>query len=58
MSQRELARYDLSGGASVTGMLMTRLSRRGGGWYLTALGEPVGGRTARDLEAVARRFLY
>lgn len=54
---RELARYDLTGGAPVTGMLMVRLSRVGDGWHMTALGEQAGGRTVQDLQGVARQFL-
>lgn len=56
-TQRELARYDLTGGAPVTGMLMTRLSRVGQGWHMTALGEQAHGRTVQDLQGIARQFL-
>lgn len=46
-TQHELARFDLTGGESATAMLMARLTRREGGWDMTALGTKAGGQTAR-----------
>jgi tellurium resistance protein TerZ len=45
----ELARYELSGGGTHTGLVMVKLYRQGNGWKLNAIGEPVQGRTLRDL---------
>lgn len=45
----ELARYTLAGGGAYTGQIMAKVSRVGGGWQMTAIGEPSQGRTIRDL---------
>ena len=56
-TDREVARYNLSDGASTTGMLMAKLQRETDGWHMTALGEPAKGRVVSDesmLRAVRR----
>jgi len=45
---REVARYNLSDGATTTGMLMARLQRQPDGWHMTALGEPAQGRVVHE----------
>ncbi|MCI3240627.1 TerD family protein [Streptomyces spinosisporus] len=46
---QELARYTLSGGGAHTAQIMAKFHRAGGGWQLTAIGEPAAGRTFQDL---------
>ncbi|WP_318209553.1 MULTISPECIES: TerD family protein [unclassified Streptomyces] len=46
---QELARYTLSGGGSYTAQIMAKVHRVGGGWSMTAIGEPANGRTFQDL---------
>jgi tellurium resistance protein TerZ len=48
-NRTELARYELSGGGTHTGMVMAKLYRHASGWKLNAIGEPASGRTLRDL---------
>jgi tellurium resistance protein TerZ len=45
----ELARYTLTGGGQYTAQIMAKVSRQGGGWQMTAIGEPANGRTFQDL---------
>ncbi|MFX4292065.1 TerD family protein [Streptomyces bohaiensis] len=45
----ELARYTLTGGGAYTAQIMAKVSRRGGGWEMTAIGVPSQGRTFKDL---------
>lgn len=53
----EHSKYELTNGAAVTGYLMAKVVRNANGWEISALGEPAGGRTVRDLEGVAARFI-
>jgi tellurium resistance protein TerZ len=47
---QELARYTLTGGGQYTAQIMAKVHRQGGGgWQMTALGEPTNGRTFQDL---------
>ncbi|RBM23344.1 TerD family protein [Streptomyces sp. PT12] len=46
---QELARYTLTGGGSYTAQIMAKVHRQGGGWQMTAIGEPANGRTFQDL---------
>ncbi len=46
---RETARYDLTGSGRHTAQVMAKVSRQGGGWSMTAIGQPASGRTFRDL---------
>ncbi|KUL28529.1 TerD family protein [Actinoplanes awajinensis] len=46
---RELARYELSGSGSHTAQVMTKVTRGGDGWEMTAIGTPASGRTFNDL---------
>jgi tellurium resistance protein TerZ len=48
-TNRELARYDLTGSGSHTGQVMAKLFRSGGGWEFKALGERTTGRTFKDM---------
>lgn len=41
----EIARYGLTESGAYTGMIMAAITRRGGQWYMTALGKPSSGRT-------------
>lgn len=54
---KETARYNLTGGQPVTGMVMAKLAREGSGWKMTAIGEPGNGRTVEDLSDLIKRFL-
>ncbi|THA26972.1 TerD family protein [Streptomyces sp. RKND-216] len=45
----ELARYTLTGGGAYTAQIMAKVQREGGGWQMTAIGEPAEGRTFQDL---------
>jgi len=54
---RELARYNLTGGQNVTGMVMAKVARDGSGWSMTAIGEPGDGRTVQDLMPVISRHV-
>ena len=53
----ELARFNLSQKGSHTGVLMAYLSRNGGDWQLTALGNVASGFTAQDMASDARRLI-
>ncbi len=46
---QEIARYDLSGSGSHTAQVMAKLTRNGGGWTMTAIGEITSGRTFHDM---------
>ncbi|EST37887.1 stress protein [Streptomycetaceae bacterium MP113-05] len=46
---QELARYTLTGGGDYTAQIMAKVQREGGGWQMTAIGEPASGRTFQDL---------
>ncbi|WP_406832470.1 TerD family protein [Pedococcus sp. KACC 23699] len=51
----ELVRYELTGAGGHTAMVMAKVSRSGGGWAFTAIGQPGNGRTAKDLQTLALR---
>ncbi|AWZ07188.1 TerD family protein [Streptomyces sp. ICC1] len=54
---QELARYTLSGGGKYTAQVMAKVHRSGGGWNMSAIGEPADGRTFKDLlPAIASRL--
>lgn len=46
---REIARYDISGGGSHTGLIMASLTRKSGSWEVLAIGEPGRSKTFDDL---------
>lgn len=48
-SRKELARFDLTGKGSHTGVVMAALQRTASGWNMTAIGTPTNGRTVQDL---------
>ncbi|QNG37199.1 TerD family protein [Geodermatophilaceae bacterium NBWT11] len=48
-SETEIARYELSGSGRHNAQIMSKVSRDGAGWSMTALGVPASGRTFRDL---------
>jgi len=45
----EIARYDITGGGSHTGLIMASLSRKSGSWEVLAIGEPGRSKTFDDL---------
>lgn len=45
---REFVRYNLSEGATTTGMLMAKVQRQGREWHMTALGESAKGEVVRE----------
>jgi tellurium resistance protein TerZ len=45
----EIAKYDLTGSGPHSAQIMTKVSRDGEGWSMTALGIPASGRTFHDL---------
>ena len=47
---QELAKFVLTGSGNHTALVMAKVSRSGGGWTFTAIGQPGNGRMARDLE--------
>lgn len=49
----ELARFQLSGSGTHTALVMAKVSRQGGGWTFTAIGQAGNGRIARELEPLA-----
>ncbi|UQZ90230.1 Tellurium resistance protein terZ [Deltaproteobacteria bacterium Smac51] len=48
-SQKEIAKYALSGGGNFTAMIMAKLYRHNDEWKMHALGEPTSGRVVADL---------
>lgn len=48
-SDKELARFDLSGAGSHTGQVMAKLTRTSAGWDMKAIGEKTFGRTFHDM---------
>lgn len=48
-TDKEIARFDLSGGGKHTAQIMVRLHRDGGDWQMQAIGERTSGRTYEDL---------
>ena len=57
MTNAELVRYTLSGGAACTATVMTKLYREGGAWKMAAIGEGAQGRTPMDLIPILGAFL-
>jgi tellurium resistance protein TerZ len=54
---QELARYDLTGTGNHTAMIMAKLTRSGGGWNFTAIGQPgVGTRLDQVMNLVAAQL--
>ena len=49
VTNREIARFDLTGAGSHTGQVMAKLSRTGGGWDMKAIGDKTTGRTFHDM---------
>lgn len=54
---KEICRYNLSGGAASTGMVMARVYRHNGEWKIAALGDPLDGKTIKDLLPHLPKFL-
>lgn len=53
----ELARYELSGSGPHTAQVMSKVTREGGGWAMTAIGATTSGRTVRELVPEVSRHL-
>lgn len=53
----ELARYTLTGGMPVTGMVMAKVSRAGNGWQMQAIGEGIQAKTPSEAFPQLARFL-
>ncbi|MFB6894495.1 TerD family protein [Kitasatospora sp. NPDC056327] len=53
----ELARYTLTGGGAYTAQIMAKVQRTPGGWQMTAIGQPAGGRTFQDLMPELVKYL-
>jgi stress response protein SCP2 len=56
-TRAELTRYTLSGGTPSTGMVMAKLHRDGGGWKMTAIGEPQNAKQPLEMIPQLGRFL-
>ncbi|MDR1677472.1 MAG: TerD family protein [Deltaproteobacteria bacterium] len=56
-SDKEIARYTLSGGGNHTGMIMAKLYRHQNEWKMHAMGEPSQGQTAKELVPEIVKFL-
>jgi tellurium resistance protein TerZ len=56
-TNRELARYDLTGSGSHTGQVMAKVTRANGGWEMKAIGEKTLGRTFHDILPVVSSHL-
>lgn len=54
---QELARFTLTGGVPETGCVMARISRRGEGWVLRAIGQGIAARIPTESIDALRRFL-
>jgi tellurium resistance protein TerZ len=46
---QEIARYDLTGSGTHTAQVMAKVTRDGGGWSMTAIGQIANGKTFKDL---------
>ena len=53
----EVCRYNLTGGADATALIMARLYRHNGEWKLAAIGEPANGKTIADLHGAIANVL-
>ncbi|MDR1084021.1 MAG: TerD family protein [Deltaproteobacteria bacterium] len=51
-TQKEMARYSLSGGGNYTAMVMAKLYRHQGEWKMHALGDPANGQVIEQLLSV------
>ncbi|MDR1607630.1 MAG: TerD family protein [Deltaproteobacteria bacterium] len=56
-NNQEIARYELSGGGSHTGLIMAKLYRHQGEWKMHALGDPATGQVAQQLIQDMVKFL-
>jgi tellurium resistance protein TerZ len=56
-TEKEIARYELSGSGRHNAQVMAKVARDGAGWSMTAIGAIANGRTFRELEPTARRHL-
>lgn len=57
ITNQEVARYQLTGSGAHTAQIMAKLSRSGGEWSMTALGEKAQGQTFQDMLPTIRRVL-
>jgi tellurium resistance protein TerZ len=55
--REELVKFTLAEKGANTGVVMAVLSRKTGAWEMTAVGQPVNGRTVQDMNAAARRVI-
>jgi tellurium resistance protein TerZ len=55
--REELVKFTLAEKGANTGVVMALLSRKTGAWEMTAIGQPVNGRTVQDMTAAARRVI-
>ena len=53
----ELARYTLTGGMPFTGMVMAKITRSGGNWSFTAIGDGINAKTPLDALPQLDRYL-
>ncbi|MFB9312267.1 TerD family protein [Nocardioides plantarum] len=53
----ELARYTLTGGTASTGMVMAKISRSGGDWTFTAIGDGINAKTPLDALPQLTKYL-
>ena len=56
-TETEVARYDLSGSGQHTAQVMSKVSRDGSGWTMTAIGATASGRTFHDLLPTIANYL-
>lgn len=56
-TNKELARFDLTGAGSHTGQVMAKLTRTNAGWDMKAIGEKTVGRTFHDMAPAIRASL-
>jgi tellurium resistance protein TerZ len=56
-TETEVARYDLTGSGRHTAQVMSKVSRDGGGWSMTAIGATASGRTFHDLLPTIANYL-
>jgi tellurium resistance protein TerZ len=56
-TETEVARYDLTGSGRHTAQVMSKVSRDGGGWTMTAIGATASGRTFHDLLPTIAQYL-
>lgn len=54
---KEIARYEISGGGPQTAMIMAVLYRHGDEWKMRAMGEALNGKTVNDLVEPAKALL-